>query len=125
MFHIPSTMPHGSSRKAVGQQSSICQHRNSRSRHSRITPCLTYMVMANGQTDKIGGEVELIFTIDVEEITTHIRVSNSLNYDIILGMDLMERPIFESISKIEFRKLQKVPFIPVTPKTRILVPFMQ
>ena len=83
------------------------------------------MVMANGQTDKIGGEVELIFTIDVEEITTHIRVSNSLNYDIILGMDLMERPIFESISKIEFRKLQKVPFIPVTPKTRTLVPFMQ
>ena len=58
---------------------------------SRITPCSTYMIMANGQTDKIGGEVELTFTIDEEEITTHIRVSNSLNYDIILGMDLMER----------------------------------
>ena len=58
---------------------------------SRITPCSTYMVMANGQTDKIGGEVELTFTIDGEEITTRIRVLNSLNYDIILGMDLMER----------------------------------
>ena len=49
------------------------------------------MVIANGQTDKIGGEVELTYTIDGEEITTRIRVSNSLNYDIILGMDLMER----------------------------------
>ena len=58
---------------------------------SRITPCSTYMVMANGQTDKIVGEVELTFTIDGEEITSRIRVSNSLNYDIILGMDLMER----------------------------------
>ena len=49
------------------------------------------MVMANGQTDKIVGEVELTFTIDGDEVTTRIRVSNSLNYDIILGMDLMER----------------------------------
>ena len=58
---------------------------------SRITPCSTYMVMANGQTDKIVGEVELTFTIDGEEITGRVRVSNALNYDIILGMDLMER----------------------------------
>ena len=47
--------------------------------------------MANGQTDKIVGEVELTFTIDGDEVTTRIRVSNSLNYDIILGMDLTER----------------------------------
>ena len=46
--------------------------------------------MRNGRTDKIEGEVELTFTIDGEEITTRIRVSNSLNYDIILGMDLMD-----------------------------------
>ena len=37
---------------------------------SRITPCSTYMVMVNGQTDKIVGEVELTFTIDGEEITS-------------------------------------------------------
>ena len=58
---------------------------------SRITPCSTYMVMTNGQTDKIVGEVELTFTMDGDEVTTRIRVSNSLNYDIILGMDFMER----------------------------------
>ena len=58
---------------------------------SRITPFSAYMVMANGQTDKIVGEVELTFTIDGEEITSRIRVSNSLNYDIILEMDLMGR----------------------------------
>ena len=58
---------------------------------SRIMRCSTCMVMANGQTDKIAGEVELTFTLDGEEITSRIRVSNSLNYDIILGMNLMER----------------------------------
>ena len=57
---------------------------------SRITPCSTYLAMANGQTDKTVGEVELTFTIDGDEVTTSIRVSNSLNYDIILGLDLMD-----------------------------------
>ena len=58
----------------------------------RIIPCSTYMVMANGQTDKIVGEVNLTFMIEEgEKISTRIRVSNSLNYDIILGMDLMGR----------------------------------
>ena len=91
---------------------------------SRIMPCSTYMVMANGQTDKIVGEVELMFAIDGEEITSRIRVSNSLNYDIILGMDLMERLQmrinFED--RTWYTKRYRLSFLPQ--KTRTLVPFM-
>ena len=45
--------------------------------------------MENCQTVKIVGEVE--FTIDGGEVTTRIMVSNSLNYDIRLGMNLIKR----------------------------------
>ena len=84
------------------------------------------MVIANGQTDKIVGAVELKFTIDGDEITTRIRVLNSINYDIILVIDSMEhlqiRINFEDRTR---SILLKVSLTPSIPKTRTLVQFTQ
>ena len=58
---------------------------------SAIAPTGMYMIMPNGSTENLQGEVDLTLEIDGMARTVTFKVSDSLNYDIILGIDVLEK----------------------------------